>query len=115
MIELCRREKGRGRKVLVYSIYTGTRDTTAQLRRQLEQCGFKVAVLRASVQAARQEDWVADQIERGIDVLITNPGSSRPASICWSFRPSRTCSPASACHASAGLTALLANRPAPAR
>ena len=73
LIELCRREKGRGRKVLVYSIYTGTRDTTTRLRRQLEQCGFKVAVLRASVQAARREDWVADQIERGIDVLITNP------------------------------------------
>ena len=73
LIELCRREKGRGRKVLVYSVYTGTRDTTARLRVQLEQHGFRVAVLRASVQAARREDWVADQVERGIDVLITNP------------------------------------------
>ena len=73
LIDLCRREKGRGRKVLLYSVYTGTRDTTARLRNQLEQCGFKVAVLRASVQAARREDWVAEQVERGIDVLITNP------------------------------------------
>ncbi len=73
LIELCRQEKGRGRKVLVYSVYTGTRDTTARLRSQLEQQGFKVAVLRASVEAARREDWVADQVERGIDVLITNP------------------------------------------
>ena len=73
LIELCRQEKGRGRKVLVYSVYTGTRDTTARLRSQLEQQGFKVAVLRASVEAARREDWVADQVEGGIDVLITNP------------------------------------------
>ncbi len=73
LIELCRHEKGRGRKVLAYSIYTGTRDTTSRLRVQLERAGFKVAVLRASVEAARREDWVADQVERGIDVLITNP------------------------------------------
>ena len=39
----------------------------------LEARGFKVAVLRASVDAAKREDWVADQVERGIDVLITNP------------------------------------------
>ena len=29
--------------------------------------------MRASVDAARREEWVADQVERGIDVLITNP------------------------------------------
>jgi SNF2 family DNA or RNA helicase len=73
LIELCRHEKGRGRKVLAYSIYTGTRDTTSRLRAQLETAGFKVAVLRASIDAARREDWVAEQVERGIDVLITNP------------------------------------------
>ncbi|MPN48570.1 hypothetical protein SDC9_196180 [bioreactor metagenome] len=66
-------EKALGRKVLVYSIYSGTRDTTARLRMLLEARGFKVAVLRASVDAAKREDWVADQVERGIDVLITNP------------------------------------------
>lgn len=59
--------------MLAYSIYTGTRDTTMRLRAQLEREGFKVAVLRASVDAAKREDWVADQVERGIDVLLTNP------------------------------------------
>src|SRR3546814_14208975 len=39
----------------------------------LEQEGFKVAVLRASVDASQREDWIAEQIDRGIDVLITNP------------------------------------------
>lgn len=73
LLDLCKKEKAQGRKVLVYSIYSGTRDTTARLKSHLEMNGFKVAVLRASVDAARREDWVADQVERGIDVLVTNP------------------------------------------
>jgi SNF2 family DNA or RNA helicase len=73
MLQICKAEKAQGRKVLVYSIYSGTRDTTARLKTLLEQEGFKVGVLRASVDAARREDWVADQLERGIDVMICNP------------------------------------------
>ena len=73
LLRICKEEKAAGRRVLAYSIYTGTRDTTARLKSQLEQAGLKVAVLRASVDAARREDWVADQVERGIDVMICNP------------------------------------------
>lgn len=73
MIDICREEKAAGRKTLVYTVYTGTRDTTSRLKVLLEQEGFKVAVLRASVDASRREDWIAEQLDRGIDVLITNP------------------------------------------
>lgn len=73
LIDICRQEKAADRKVLVYSVYTGTRDTTSRLKVLLEQEGFKVAVLRASVDASRREDWIAEQLDRGIDVLITNP------------------------------------------
>ncbi|MFK1437577.1 DEAD/DEAH box helicase family protein [Pseudomonas aeruginosa] len=73
LIDICREEKAAGRKTLVYSVYTGTRDTTSRLKMLLEQEGFKVAVLRASVDASRREDWIAEQLDRGIDVLITNP------------------------------------------
>jgi len=73
LIDICKREKAAGRKVLVYSIYTGKRDTTTRLKRILEQDGLKVAVLRASVEAARREDWIAEQLDRGIDVLISHP------------------------------------------
>src|SRR3546814_4388322 len=55
------------------TVYTGTRDTTSRLKVLLEQEGFRVAVLRASVDASRREDWIAEQLDRGIDVLITNP------------------------------------------
>lgn len=73
LIELCRNEKRQGRRTLVYSTYTGTRDTTTRLKAVLEKEGFKVAVLRATVEAAKREDWLLDQVDRGVDVLITNP------------------------------------------
>ncbi|MCC4621503.1 DEAD/DEAH box helicase [Xanthomonas cassavae CFBP 4642] len=73
LIDICRQEKAQGRKTLVYTVYTGTRDTTSRLKRLLEAAGFKVAVLRANVDASRREDWIAEQLDRGIDVLITNP------------------------------------------
>lgn len=73
LLDLCLSEKSKNRKVLAYSVYTGTRDTTSRLKRLLEQAGLKVAVLRASVDTARREDWILDQVDRGVDVLITNP------------------------------------------
>lgn len=73
LIALCRREKARGRKVLVYATYTGTRDTTTRMKKLLDEQGFKVAVLRASVDASKREDWLFEQVERGVDVIITNP------------------------------------------
>ncbi|MBL8511013.1 MAG: hypothetical protein JNM52_05140, partial [Betaproteobacteria bacterium] len=73
LLRICLAEKARGRKVLVYTAYTGTRDTTSRLKVLLEQSGFKAAVLRASVEADRREDWVLEQVDRGVDVLITNP------------------------------------------
>lgn len=73
LLEICRAEKARGRRVLVYTTYTGTRDTTSRLKALLSQAGFKASVLRASVDTSKREDWILDQVERGVDVLITNP------------------------------------------
>ncbi len=71
--EICRDELQQGRRVLVYTTYTGTRDTAARLKALLTQAGFRTAVLRASVDASKREDWLADQVERGVDVVVTNP------------------------------------------
>lgn len=73
LVDLCVAEKARNRKVLAYTVYSGTRDTTSRLKKVLEQAGLKVAVLRATVDTSRREDWILDQVDRGIDVLITNP------------------------------------------
>ena len=73
LLDICLEEKAKGRKVLTYCTYTGTRDTTARLKVRLEQAGLKVAILRSSVETGKREDWIADQVDRGIDVLICNP------------------------------------------
>lgn len=73
LIDLCLEEKAAGRKVLAYSTYSGTRDTTARLKALLTQTGLKVAVLRATVSPEQREDWVAEQVDRGVDVVVTNP------------------------------------------
>jgi hypothetical protein len=73
LIALCLEAKERGRKCLVYTVYSGTRDTTARLKTLLSERGLKVAVLRATVDAAKREDWICEQVERGVDVVVTNP------------------------------------------
>jgi hypothetical protein len=57
----------------VYTVYTGKHDTSARLKNLLQGAGFKVAVLRATVSTESREDWILDQVERGIDVLVCNP------------------------------------------
>lgn len=92
LIDICREEKAAGRKTLVYSVYTGTRDTTSRLQGLLEQEGFKVAVLRASVDASRREDWIAEQLDRGSMFSSPTPNSSRRGWICWSSPRLCSCS-----------------------
>jgi Type III restriction enzyme, res subunit len=73
LIGLCRDALQHGRRVLVYTVYTGTRDTGARLKALLDAQGFKVAVLRASVDAVKREDWLLEQVDRGVQVIVTNP------------------------------------------
>jgi HJR/Mrr/RecB family endonuclease len=39
----------------------------------LQTAGFKTAVLRVQVEASCREDWILEQEDRGIEVLITRP------------------------------------------
>ncbi len=73
MIELCRDEKTKGRRCIVYTTYTGTQDVATRYKHILDRAGLKTAVLRSSVDTSRREDWILDQVDRGIDVLICNP------------------------------------------
>ncbi|HAG2283784.1 TPA: DEAD/DEAH box helicase family protein [Salmonella enterica] len=73
LIALCLEEKAVGRRVLAYSTYSGHRDTTSRLKMLLTQAGLKTAVLRSTVSPEQREDWVAEQVDRGVDVIVTNP------------------------------------------
>nr|WP_256326443.1 hypothetical protein [Pseudomonas psychrotolerans] len=63
----------------VLTVYSSAQDTTGRLKHLLEPASLKVAVLRASADTARREDWILDQVDRGVDVLITNPELVRTA------------------------------------
>ena len=73
LIDICCREKANNRRVLVYTTYTGKHDTTSRLKRLLSEAGLKASVLRSSVATDRREEWILDQVDLGIDILICNP------------------------------------------
>ncbi|SUO96749.1 DUF2958 domain-containing protein [Suttonella ornithocola] len=73
IIDVCREEKAQRRKVIVYTTYTERFDTATRLKTLLTEAGLKAAVLRSTVSSDAREDWISDQVEKGIDVLITNP------------------------------------------
>ncbi|EJG1086375.1 DEAD/DEAH box helicase [Vibrio parahaemolyticus] len=73
LIDAAKANQQQGRRTLVYTVYTGKRDTAARLKALLSAEGLKTAVLRASVKTEDREDWILEQVDRGIDVLITNP------------------------------------------
>ena len=84
LIEICKQEKGRAQDPGLFGSHRHARHHVAP-EGLLEQEGFKVAVLRASADAARREDWIAEQLDRGIDVPSPIPSWSKPAWTCWSF------------------------------
>jgi len=73
LLEICKAAKANGRRVLVYCTYTGKHDITTRLRAMFQKHHFNVAVLRSSVETSKREDWVLSQVDKGVEVVITNP------------------------------------------
>jgi superfamily II DNA or RNA helicase len=73
LLDICKAEKAKGRRVLVYTTYTGKQDTSLRLKTLLGTAGLKTDVLRSSVSTEQREDWILDRVDRGIDVLVCNP------------------------------------------
>ncbi|MCY4450249.1 MAG: hypothetical protein OXE02_15545, partial [Chloroflexi bacterium] len=74
LVDLVAAERLEGRRVLVYATHTGTRDITERMDDMLTRHGFRVAVMKAdAVAPERREAWVAEQVEKGLDVLICHP------------------------------------------
>ncbi len=91
LVDLVAAERLEGRRVLVYATHTGTRDITERMDGILSRHGFRVAVMKAdAVAPERREAWVAEQVEKGIDVLICHPRLVQTGldlidfpTICW--------------------------------
>jgi len=73
LIELVKEEKSQGRKTFVYCQYTGTRDMTGRLKDLLVNEGLKVEVLKSTVAPEKREEWMAEKVKEGVDVIIANP------------------------------------------
>jgi hypothetical protein len=73
IIDRCLAEKAEGRRCIVYSVYTGKRDTTRRLSRLMKDAGLNAVVMTTSVGPEYREEWISNKVEEGIDVLICNP------------------------------------------
>ena len=74
LVDLVAAERLEGRKVLVYATHTGTRDITERMEDILTRHGFRVAVMKAEAVAPdRREEWVAEKVKQGIDVMVCHP------------------------------------------
>ena len=71
IIELCLQEKAQGRRVLLLCQQTDTLDIQPEWKTMLEAAGLKTAILRAAPN--KREEWVAKQVQAGVDVIITHP------------------------------------------
>ena len=74
LVDLVAAERMEGRRVLVYATHTDTRDITERMDDMLTRHGFRVAVMKADAVAPdRREEWVAEKVKQGIDVMICHP------------------------------------------
>ena len=74
LVDLVAAERMAGRRVLVYATHTGTRDITERMEDILTRHGFRVAVMKAEAVAPdRREEWVAEKVKQGIDVMVCHP------------------------------------------
>ncbi len=73
IVDLIKKEKANGRRVLVYCTHTNRRDVTARLQEKIQSDGndIKSEILKASVPAEKREAWIQEHAE-DLDCLITN-------------------------------------------
>ncbi|MEI2607274.1 MAG: DUF6094 domain-containing protein [Candidatus Promineifilaceae bacterium] len=71
IIELCQKEKAQGRRVLLLCGQTDTLDIQPEWKQMLADVGLKAAILRA--EPNKREKWVEQQVQAGVDVLISHP------------------------------------------
>ena len=72
VLEVVKRKTQAGERVLIYTSWIRT-DTQEKLYNLLTENGYRVSTLTAAIPPNKREEWVENQVENGIQVLITNP------------------------------------------
>jgi hypothetical protein len=73
LVDDIREELRQGRRCQIFATFTGEHDVPERLESVLRQAGFKVAVLRATVPALKREQWYAQRVKEGVEVVIGHP------------------------------------------
>ncbi|MFA5790676.1 MAG: DEAD/DEAH box helicase [Caldisericia bacterium] len=73
LIELVKREKQSGKKVLVYTPHTHLQNVAGRVVKVLTDAGFNSYHLPASIDAEKREEHIAKVVASGIDVMVSNP------------------------------------------
>ena len=72
VLKIVERKIAAGEKVLIYTNWTRL-DTQTRLQKLLSQHGWRTIILPAKIKPAHREQWVADKLGEGLQVLIANP------------------------------------------
>lgn len=73
LVETIQKEIAEGRKVQVFATFTGEHDVTARLKHVLERAGLRVAVMKSTVATDMREEWYAERLKEGVQVVICHP------------------------------------------
>jgi hypothetical protein len=73
LLDLLVKERAKGRRCLVYYTNTGVRDLAPRLMWLAEHAGLRADVLKVTVKPETREHWIEQRVEKGLDVLFSNP------------------------------------------
>jgi len=71
--EIVQAQLQRGRRMTVYIQAINKRAVTERIVELVQEAGAQAAVLTSNVAPERREAWIAEQVRRGAQVLITHP------------------------------------------
>jgi len=73
LIETLKSEIKQNRRVLIYNSYSGGKGVSDRLMQIISEAGFKVAELTSKIKLETREEWIEEQYQNGVEVLVANP------------------------------------------
>ena len=74
LLEIIEEETAVNRRVFVFVTNTERHDVAGRLARILTERGYQAETLRASVAPEHREQWLEQQVAKGVQVVVGNPG-----------------------------------------
>ena len=73
LLDIVQRKLENEERVLIYYSWTNKSNVAERLTNLLTEHGISCATLTTSIKSADREEWINQQIERGVQVLLCNP------------------------------------------